>query len=132
MNPAVSARPAGWLAWLAGLAGCLRDDDSMPVTATGTTSFYSTLPISLSDSLLLSFSFLFPPEVEIFISGDRDSPIARTLPLFSRQPRYLRDSSRAFMFLSSTMLPCSFPSCSLRTSSSYFSSLFCLSLFYSQ
>lgn len=125
VNPAVSARPAGWLVGLAGwLAGgwfgwlsC----ETMPVTATG---LYPTLFLSPSNLLFPSLSFLFPLAVEIFISGDRDSPIARALPLFSQQPRYLRDGSRAFMFLSGTVPPCSFLPRSPHTSSSYFSILF--------
>jgi len=102
----------------------------MPVTATGATGSYSafSFSLSLSNSLFLSLLFLFPSEIEIFISGDREPPIARALPLFSRQPRYLRDGCRASMFLSGTVQSCSFLSCPSHISFLYFSILLLLFL----
>lgn len=94
----------------------------MLVTATGSYSLFLSFWLSLSSP----FVPLFPPAVEIFISGDGDSPIARALPLFSRQSyaTYAIVVELSCFYLISTMPPCSFPFCSSHISSSYFSILF--------
>jgi len=79
----------GWLAgWLAGLADWLRDDDLMPVTATGATGSYSAFSFSLS----LSFPFV-PLSVrsrDIYIGRPGIADSARVTALFSAATLFTR------------------------------------------